>query len=365
MSTLRGAGADIWGTADEFHYAYEYRTGRLEITVRVNSIEAVHAWTKAELMFRETLAPGSQHVSLFATPGKGLAFQRRMVTDGTSLHTAGPFTPAPVWLKLTRTATSIQAFTRQNTTDFWTPIAAADTTGWPAELYVGLAVTSHVAGTLATATFSRPAPLPLRPEEFWAEQEKSVLGWGPLPYWAGRRIGSATGSATWNSAVSTVNGGGTDLWSTSDGFYYVYVPVIGDATITARVRSVQNTHAWAKAGLMIRETLNTNSKHVMAVVTPGKGLAMQYRPAVGALSGNVALAPGTVPEWLHLQRSRDTIIAWSSNDSVTWTKLGTVTVSMAGQAFVGLVVTSHNTAATAQVVFDDVQVEGMVASGSQ
>jgi hypothetical protein len=57
---------------------------------------------------------------------------------------------------------------------------------------------------------------------------------------------------------------------------------------------------------------------------------------------------------LHLRRSSDTIIAWSSSDHVTWTKLGTVNVSMAADVFVGLAVTRHDTATTAQAVFDDV-----------
>lgn len=355
VSTIAGSGKDIWGTADAFHYAYERRTGPFEITVRVNSLDAVHLWTKAGLMIRETLAAGSRHVSLFATPGKGLAFQRRMVTNGSSLHTAGPFTAAPVWLKLARTATSTQAFYRKNTTDFWIPLATADTTGWPAELYFGLAVTSHVDGTLASATFSRPVANPTGEADLWGDESSDVLGgWGPLPAWSGRRIGTTTGEASWNPALITVNGNGSDIWGTADRFYYLYVPVRGNATITARVRSVQNTHVWAKAGVMFREALTTTSKHVMAVVTPGKGLAMQYRASAGGLSANVALAAGAAPEWLHLRRSSDTITAWSSNDYVTWTKRGTVNVSMAADVLVGLAVTSHNTATTAQAVFDDV-----------
>jgi len=62
------------------------------------------------------------------------------------------------------------------------------------------------------------------------------------------------GSATYNAGTYTVNGGGADIWYTSDQFNYVYQSLTGDLTLTARVASQQNTDGWAKAGVMIRET---------------------------------------------------------------------------------------------------------------
>ena len=51
--------------------------------------------------------------------------------------------------------------------------------------------------------------------------------------------------------------------------------------ITARVSSLTNTNSWAKAGVMIRETLNANSTNATIVTTPGQGVAFQRRTFTG------------------------------------------------------------------------------------
>src|SRR5439155_7789207 len=45
------------------------------------------------------------------------------------------------------------------------------------------------------------------------------------------------GSASYNGGTYTVAGSGSDIWSASDQFRYVYEPLTGDGTITARVTS--------------------------------------------------------------------------------------------------------------------------------
>ena len=42
----------------------------------------------------------------------------------------------------------------------------------------------------------------------------------------------------------------------------------GDGSVATLVNFLDNTHAWAKAGVMFRETLSPGSKHVMLVQTP-------------------------------------------------------------------------------------------------
>jgi hypothetical protein len=72
---------------------------------------------------------------------------------------------------------------------------------------------------------------------------------------------------------------------------------------------------------------------------------------------HVTPGTGTAPAWLRIARSGDRIDAfWSANGS-TWNSLGFVSIPMADTVFVGLPVTSHNTAATATAVFDDVRIE--------
>ena len=59
--------------------------------------------------------------------------------------------------------------------------------------------------------------------------------------------------------------------------------------------SIQNTNPWAKAGVMIRETLATNSKHASMFLTPGNGVGFQRRVVTGALQVHTAGAAVTAP----------------------------------------------------------------------
>src|SRR6185437_7778680 len=97
----------------------------------------------------------------------------------------------------------------------------------------------------------------------------------------------------------TVPGAGHDIWDPADAFHFVYQPITsGVVTLTARVLSVSNTSSWAKAGVMIRATLDADSAHAMVVVTPGNGVAFQHRPAKGAPSVHVPFAtPAQPPFW--------------------------------------------------------------------
>ena len=92
---VSGSGADIWGTADAFHYLYQPLPYDGDLVVRVAAVEGSDAWTKAGVMIRESLTPDSRHVSVFVSPGKGVAYQRRLTTGGTSLHTTVAMATAP------------------------------------------------------------------------------------------------------------------------------------------------------------------------------------------------------------------------------------------------------------------------------
>jgi len=105
--TVAGAGADIWDSADAFRFAYTTLTGDGTIVARVASEQYVANWTKAGVMMRESLTPGSRHALMLVSPGKGLAFQRRAETGGLSTSTGGGAGTAPYFVRLIRTGSTI------------------------------------------------------------------------------------------------------------------------------------------------------------------------------------------------------------------------------------------------------------------
>jgi hypothetical protein len=320
--------------------------GDFQIEARVASVSAVHAWTKAGLMIRENaIDPSSPHHSLFVTPGHGIAFQRRNLPGRDSVSLAGPALTAPVFLRLVRQRGTTSAWYRKREVDRWTLLGEQSGLTSPT-VDVGVAVTSHSDGAIATAKF-----------------EGVYLA--PVPAWGASSIGGARGSTgeTWATAF-TVQGAGTDIWGTSDSFIYMWVRMSGRATVTARVLGVENTYPWAKAGVMIRESLAPDSKHAFALVTPGKGLALQYRNATGGTSVMAGQAAGAAPAWVRLTRFEGAspgaiggVQAQYSTDGVIWRQLGSVNFNMARDVYVGIAVTSHNPSVEMRATLDGVRVE--------
>lgn len=184
----------------------------------------------------------------------------------------------------------------------------------------------------------------------------------PLDQWANADIGTppVAGSGTYNatSQTYTVTGSGADIWGSSDSFHYSYQPLSGDGVIIARVNSVANTDPWAKAGVMIRETLTPTSKHAMIVVTPGSGVSFQYRAATAGGSAHLTTTGIIAPRWLKLERRGNVLSGFHSADGLTWVLSQRVIISMAANVYVGLAACSHTTTGTATTaVIDQILLE--------
>jgi phosphatidylserine/phosphatidylglycerophosphate/cardiolipin synthase-like enzyme len=150
--TVSGSGADIWGSADEFQFVYRSLTGDGSITARVAALEGPSSWSKAAVMMRETLTAGSKHASMVVSTKKGLAFQRRTSTGGTTASTAAGSGTAPYWVRVTRSGSTFTAYKSTNGSS-WTKIGSVNM-NMASTIFVGLAVTAHADGQIATASFT-------------------------------------------------------------------------------------------------------------------------------------------------------------------------------------------------------------------
>ncbi len=186
-----------------------------------------------------------------------------------------------------------------------------------------------------------------------------TTGGGTLPAgWSTGDIGSVgqPGSASFINGTWTVQGSGADIWDTVDGFRFAYRSLSGDGEIVARVTSVGNTDVWAKAGVMVRGSLNPNSPHAMVVVTPGNGVAFQRRTTTGASSVHTPGAYVAAPYWVRLVRVGLTLSGYQSADGTNWTLIGSETINFGQNVYIGLAVTAHNNAALNTSTFTNVSV---------
>lgn len=180
----------------------------------------------------------------------------------------------------------------------------------------------------------------------------------PLP-WQQKDIGpvSAAGSTSYSNSVFTIKGSGADIWSTADEFQFVYQPLNGNGTIIARVDSLVNTNASAKAAVMIRESLDAGAVEVNTLVKAGGGTALSYRSVTGGSTTSVNTS-GTPPKWLKLMRVGNVFTSYRSDDGSTWTSISTKTITMATQAYIGMGVTSHNDGVLTTAKCSNVSVSG-------
>ena len=200
--------------------------------------------------------------------------------------------------------------------------------------------------------------------EFQFPQDFTRKGMKSLSLWYQGLPGSV-GSFSYDAVpdIYTMTADGWDISGTADGFHYAFKQLSGVGSIQAQVLSVQNTNAWAKAGVMIREDLDPNSTHAMTFVTPGNGVVFEYRPTKGAANvGAAGQETGiTAPHWVKITRSGNMFTAEQSANGSTWTTLGTPqNIPMAATVYVGLALTSHTTGATCEATFSNVTVTGTV-----
>jgi hypothetical protein len=177
--------------------------------------------------------------------------------------------------------------------------------------------------------------------------------------WVDQDIGSPgqPGYADFNatSGTWTVVGGGRDIGDTADQFHFTSQGFTGDGSLTARVTSVQNTDAWAKAGVMFRDSADPGAPFADVVATPGNGVAFQWRSTAGAVPNNVNVTGLSAPVWVQLVRAGDAFTASYSSDGVNWTQVGAAqTVVMTSSGLAGLAVTSHDNARLCTATFDNV-----------
>jgi len=179
----------------------------------------------------------------------------------------------------------------------------------------------------------------------------------------------------------------------TDSFSFVRQPLTGNGSITARVTALTGEHAnlsagptqvgggtmvpglvaWAKAGIIIKQSTRQGSAYAAMMVTGSNGVRMQYN-YTGDIAGTPGSASAAHPRWLRLTRSGGTITGYESADGTHWTVVGTVRLTgLPSTVQVGMFATSPGYTVTqnsfggastnggpaqATGVFDDVSLTG-------
>jgi hypothetical protein len=137
------------------------------------------------------------------------------------------------------------------------------------------------------------------------------------------------------------------------------------ATVTALTRPAA-TDVWAKAGLMVRDSLEPGARHAHLCTTPVHGLSFHWRPSTNDYSEDmdrpvISHAALKLPIMLRLIRSGDTITAqYSTDHGKTFRAAGdplTFDPPLPKSVYVGLAITAHNANKISEARFRDLQIQ--------
>ena len=189
--------------------------------------------------------------------------------------------------------------------------------------------------------------------------------------WTDADLGSVGGSGagTINVAAKTatvIGSGSSSFTATSDQTNYLYTQLTGDGQIVARVATLEALNDNARAGIMIRNTLATNSAFAAAYYqsTSGTlGTQMNYRATAGASGVSVGSTTDTTYRWVKLVRAGNLFTAYRSATGVdgSWVTIGSTTIAMNATVYVGLVASSRDNAYLDKATFDNVTYTPSVA----
>jgi hypothetical protein len=151
---------------------------------------------------------------------------------------------------------------------------------------------------------------------------------------------------------------------------FVYKRLAGDGSILARVDRLDNTNAWAKAGVMIRGNLDPSASWAYVLWAGDNGVRYQARLAtsLGATSDTAVATVEQIavrtPAWVKLERKGDQFLGYyATGETVTtWTPMvwNPQTIAMNADVYLGLAVTSHAAGVVTQAEFSGVATTGAV-----
>jgi len=179
----------------------------------------------------------------------------------------------------------------------------------------------------------------------------------PSP-WTASDVAAPTLSSisSYASGVFTVDAAGNDIWDTADQFHFIYQQVTGDVEIVARVDELTSAMEYAKAGVMIRASLNANAAHGFGHVTRGVGVRFLRRTTNGGTTTALAGPTIAAPVWVRAVRQGTRVTTYSSTNGTSWTTVGSDTIALGSSAYVGIVVNGRSTTARSTARFSNVRI---------
>ena len=368
---ITGTGTDIWAKADQFHYVWREISGDFAVAATARFLTDGIGHRKAVIMLRQSLDTDSPFVQL-AIHGDGTPAVQFRTTKGNNTNTVDFLNEGPgVWqLKLVRQGENITVWIAKD----GAPLRELGHTlsQFRSPILLGLGVSSHTQEATNTVLFSDVSVEQLKPAAAATPAAISALvaprAAAAAPsetlglFTSSGDVGNPAikGSAAFDAATGQyrITGSGANMWAKQDQFQYVWREMTGNFTVSATLRFLGQGAEHRKAGIVVRQSLDTDATYA-DVVVHGSGMpALQWRSKQGEDTNTFDLpydGPGTFK--VKLVRTGVKIFMYVAKDGAEPKLIANTEVSFAGPVLVGLGVCSHQPDASETAVFSDVTIQ--------
>jgi TolB protein len=166
------------------------------------------------------------------------------------------------------------------------------------------------------------------------------------------------GTASYDTGLQQykLSGSGQNIWANHDDFHFVWKRMKGDFILTTNAAFIgKGVEMHRKMGWMVRTSLDSDSKHINAVVH-GDGLtSLQFRRAAGAVTEEIK-SKLTSADVIQLERKGNTYIMSVARNGETFVTEKVDSLDLGDEVYVGLFVCAHNSNVTESAVFHNVRI---------
>ncbi len=359
--TLLGAGTDIWGTSDQFHFVWRSLTNNSTVSTHVTTLQQTNVLAKAGVMLRTSIADDAPYYAAFITPHKGITVRYRTIKGlNAQVVAANEAFQPPAYLRVARWKNIFTTYVSPDGLT-WSALGGSSVSmDVQGPMLGGMALTSHNGAIMGSATF----------DSFSATDTAVIAPTACPDQWSCGDIGYAAprGSQLFNRLTNTwtLQGGGFDIFFKTDQFHFVWQTMNGDGALSAHTSFIAQTELdaqvgndYAKAGIMLRANTDTGSPYYGVFITPLHGIIVQYRKQQGDSTGETILPD--IPKgavYLKVVRSGTIFTAYISKDDNDWILIdgSSIALNTGNTMLAGLAVTSHNPGALRVVTFDTINI---------
>ena len=189
----------------------------------------------------------------------------------------------------------------------------------------------------------------------------------PSP-WKNTDLGNVNyaGQAESSEDYITISASGDDLWGIADEGHFVYQEINSDKEIIAKIQTLNPSRLWAKACVMIRENLSSDSPMAYQGITrirsdmsdnTNQTLFVRRLTTGAATSSSMIYDTNMLPSYVKLSRIGDTFSGYWSRDGFSWQLIGSQTISMNQNCYIGLAVSANDNSRFGDAIFSDITIQ--------